>query len=120
MHVVRDEPLDRGTPDEIRRREGERLLAALDGWTAIAFDRGGRAIDSEALAELVGRLEEEPPQRTAFVIGGAEGIDGPVLARARERLSLGAITLPHQLARVVAAEQLYRALAIRAGLPYHR
>ncbi len=118
--MVKDEPLDRGTPDEIRRREGERLLAALGGWTVIALDRTGRAIDSEGLADLVGRLEEEPPQRTAFVIGGAEGLDGPVLERARERLSLGAITLPHQLARVVAAEQLYRALAIRAGLPYHR
>jgi len=54
------------------------------------------------------------------VIGGAEGLDPAVLERARERLALGAITLPHQLARVVAAEQLYRALAIRAGLPYHR
>ncbi len=84
------------------------------------MDRAGRAIDSAGLADLVGRLEEEPPQRTAFVIGGAEGLDRAVLAGARERLSLGAITLPHQLARVVAAEQLYRALAIRAGLPYHR
>jgi len=118
--VVKDEPLDRGTPAEIRRREGERLLGALDGWTVVALDRAGRAIDSEGLAALVGRLEEVPPQRTAFVIGGAEGLDAAVLERAAERLALGAITLPHQLARVVAAEQLYRALAIRAGLPYHR
>jgi 23S rRNA (pseudouridine1915-N3)-methyltransferase len=54
------------------------------------------------------------------VIGGAEGPGQGVLERACGRLSLGAITLPHQLARVVAAEQLYRALAICAGLPYHR
>jgi 23S rRNA pseudoU1915 N3-methylase RlmH len=62
VHVVKDEPLDRGTADEIRRREGERLLAALDGWTVVALDRTGRAIDSEGLAGLVGRLEEELPQ----------------------------------------------------------
>jgi 23S rRNA (pseudouridine1915-N3)-methyltransferase len=120
VHVVKDEPLDRGTPDEVRRREGARLTEALDGWTPIAFDRTGRAVSSEDLAELVGRCEETPPRRTAFVIGGAEGLDGAVLGACRERLSLGAVTLPHQLARVVAAEQLYRALAIRAGLPYHR
>lgn len=118
--VVKDEPLDRGTAAEVRRREGARLLDALDGWTGIALDRAGRAVSSEDLAALVVRYEETPPQRTAFVIGGAEGLDAPVLAACRERLSLGAVTLPHQLARVVAAEQLYRALAIRAGLPYHR
>ena len=120
MRVVKDEPLDRGTPAEVRRREGERLLAALDGWRGVALDREGRAVTSEELSVLVGRWEEEPPQRTALLVGGAEGLDGAVLAACRERVSLGAVTLPHQLARVVAAEQLYRALAIRAGLPYHR
>ena len=118
--MVRDEPLDRGTPTEVRRREGERLLTALDGWTPIVLDRTGRTLTSEQLADLVRRLEEEPPQRSAFVIGGAEGLDASVLEQAREIVSLGSITLPHQLARVVVAEQLYRALAILRGLPYHR
>lgn len=64
--------------------------------------------------------EEQAPQRTAFVVGGAEGLAPSVLARADTALSLGPFTLPHQLARVVAAEQLYRALTINRGLPYHR
>lgn len=117
---MRDEPLDRGTPDEVRRREGERILAAVDGHRVVAFDVAGDAVSSERLAELVGTWEEQPPQRTALVIGGAAGLAPDVLARAERRLSLGAVTLPHQLARVVVAEQLYRALTIARGHPYHR
>ncbi len=118
--VVKDEPLERGTAEEVRRREGERLLAATDGWTRVAFDRGGEDVSSEQLARLVEDLEERPPQRTAFLIGGAEGLGPAVLAACAHRLALGAATLPHQLARVVVAEQLYRALTINRGLPYHR
>ena len=120
MVEVRDEPLDRGTPTEIRQREGERILAAADGHRLIAFDLGGRDLTSVELAERVQQWEEQAPQRTAFVIGGAEGLAPAVRERAEQSLALGAMTLPHQLARVVVAEQLYRALTINRGLPYHR
>ncbi len=117
---MRDEPLDRGTAAEVRRREGERLLTATEGWTRVAFDRSGTPLASEELAARITALEEQPPQRTAFLIGGAEGLADDVLAACRLRIGFGPMTLPHQLARVVAAEQIYRALTIARGLPYHR
>ena len=120
MVVVKDEPLGRGTAAEIRQREGDRIAAATEGWTLVSFDRNGAQITSERLAELVGELEERAPQKTAFVVGGAEGIDPRILAASQHQLAFGRATLPHQLARVVAVEQLYRALTIRRGLPYHR
>jgi 23S rRNA (pseudouridine1915-N3)-methyltransferase len=112
---VRDEPLQRGTPDEVRAREGRRIVPHLEGCHAIALDRTGTARSSEELAELLRELEERPPQRTAFVIGGACGLDPAVLAASAGRLSLGPLTLPHQLARVVLGEQLYRATTILRG-----
>lgn len=118
--VVKDEPLDRGTAAEIRQREGDRIEATTAGWTVVSFDRKGEQVTSERLAELLGDLEQRPPQKTAFVVGGAEGIDPRILEGSVFQLALGRVTLPHQLARVVAVEQLYRALTIRRGLPYHR
>jgi 23S rRNA (pseudouridine1915-N3)-methyltransferase len=86
----------------------------------VCLDRGGRALDSEGLAAWLADREERPPQRTALLIGGPTGIAPPLLARAEQRLSLGPLTLPHQLARVLLAEQLYRATTILRGEPYHR
>lgn len=120
MVEVRDEPLQHGTPDEVRDREGKRILPHLEGWQAVVLDRTGRTHTSEELAALLQSLEERPPQRTAFVIGGACGVSPAVLSAAGARLSLGPLTLPHQLARVVLGEQLYRATTILRGEPYHR
>ena len=69
---------------------------------------------------MIGELEECPPQKTAFVVGGAEGLAAGILQRSAHQLAFGQVTLPHQLARVVLVEQVYRALTIRRGLPYHR
>lgn len=118
--VVKDEPLDHGTAKEVRQREGDRILAASGGWTTIAFDRCGELLSSEQLAARLQKFEEQPPQKTAFVIGGAEGLDQRVLDASSQQLAFGRITLPHQLARVVVVEQVYRALTIMRGLPYHR
>jgi 23S rRNA (pseudouridine1915-N3)-methyltransferase len=105
---------------EVRRREGEALLAALPpGALAVALDLGGEAPTSEALAARLARWEEAG-RVPCFLIGGAEGLDPAVLARAEHRLSLGPLTWPHFLVRGMLAEQLYRAQAIRAGHPYHR
>lgn len=118
--VVVEIPEARGSPAEVRRREGAALIAALPaGSTAVALDLGGRMPDSEAFAALLGRSEDAGRQVT-FLIGGAEGLDPAVLARADHRLSLGPMTWPHFLVRGMLAEQLYRAQAIRAGHPYHR
>jgi 23S rRNA (pseudouridine1915-N3)-methyltransferase len=83
------------------------------------MDLGGATPDSEELAALTAKWEESG-RVLAFVIGGAEGLDPSVLARAEHRLSLGRLTWPHFLVRGLLAEQLYRAQAIRAGHPYHR
>lgn len=110
----------RGSPAEIRRREGEAILAALpDGAFAVALDLGAAAPGSEALAALLARWEETG-RPLAFLVGGAEGLDPAVLARGDHRLSLGPLTWPHFLVRGMLAEQLYRAQCIRAGHPYHR
>jgi 23S rRNA (pseudouridine1915-N3)-methyltransferase len=110
----------RGAPAEVKRREGEALLAALaaDAF-AVALDRTGVAVDSAGLAVLVERwLGMGRP--VCFMIGGAEGLDAAVLRRADHVLSFGAMTWPHMLARVMLAEQLYRARSIVSGHPYHR
>ena len=110
----------RGSPAEIRRREGEAILAALPGDAAlVALDLGGVALTSEAFAALMTRIAEGA-RTPCFAIGGAEGLDPAVTQRALEKISLGAMTWPHFLVRGMLAEQLYRAQAIASGHPYHR
>ncbi len=109
-----------GAPAEAKRREGAALLAALprDGW-AVALDLGGAASGSDGLARLLERwLGLSRP--VCFLIGGAEGLDADVLSRADHLLSLGPMTWPHMLVRVMLAEQLFRAQSILSGHPYHR
>ena len=113
-------PEARGSASELRRREATALLVALpDNALLVALDLGGLAPSTEALAALVERWEATG-KPVAFAIGGAEGLDPAVLARAAQLLSLGPLTWPHFLVRGLLAEQLYRAQAIRAGHPYHR
>lgn len=110
----------RGAPAEVRRREGAAILAALPpGALLVALDLGGAAPSSEAFAALWTRWDEGG-RTPCFAVGGAEGLDPAVLAAADHRLSLGPLTWPHMLVRVLLAEQLFRAQAIRAGHPYHR
>ncbi|HEY2133635.1 MAG TPA: 23S rRNA (pseudouridine(1915)-N(3))-methyltransferase RlmH [Acetobacteraceae bacterium] len=110
----------RGSAAEIKRREAAALLAALpQGAFAVALDLGGAVPDSEGLATLLtGWLDRGKP--IAFIIGGAEGLDASVIARADHVLSLGKPTWPHMLVRVMLAEQLFRARAIATNHPYHR
>jgi 23S rRNA (pseudouridine1915-N3)-methyltransferase len=113
-------PDGRGAPAECRRREGEALLAALPEHAfVVALDLGGKVLDTETFAARLGQWLETG-RKLAFVIGGAEGFDRAVIDRADFVLSLGAMTWPHQLARAMLAEQIYRAQAIAAGHPYHR
>ncbi len=111
---------ERGPPAVIKRKESMALLAALprDAFV-VALDLGGYAIGTEA---FVGRLAEwgALSRPICFLIGGAEGLDAEVLAKANFTLSLGAMTWPHFLVRAMLVEQLYRAQAIALGHPYHR
>ena len=110
----------KGSAVEIKRREGEALLAALHAQAfVVALDWGGDMLDSMVFAaRLEGWLGLSRPVH--FVIGGAEGLDRSVLTRADFTLSLGRMTWPHLLARAMLAEQIYRARAIASGHPYHR
>ena len=104
-----------------RRKEGETLLRALpDGARVVALDERGRERTSEELAAWFEDLMVGGTSHVAFVIGGAAGLDAAVLGAAHERLALSRMTLPHQMARVVLLEQVYRAFRIMRGEPYHR
>lgn len=119
-HEVREESARGLAPDEVRRREGERLLARLTGRERlVACDERGDRLDSASFAAWLGE-QRDRAQDVAFVIGGAYGLDAPLPARAALRLSLAPWTLPHELARLVLAEQLYRAGTILRGEPYHK
>lgn len=83
----------------------------------VALTEEGQSYDSVAFAR---RLEGSGSDRLAFVIGGADGLDPGIKAEARWRLSLSPMTFPHELARLLLLEQLYRALSIQQGGPYHR
>ncbi len=110
----------RGAPAEAKRREAEALLAVVPAAAfAVALDLGSPAPDSATLAALLARWAGLG-KPLCFLVGGAEGLDGSVLARADHVLSLGPLTWPHMLVRVMLAEQLFRAQSIRAGHPYHR
>lgn len=110
-----------GEGAERKRAEGRALLAALpEKCWAVALDPGGEMLSSEALAARLARLRRDWPHAIAFLVGSDLGLDEAVLAAARQAISLGPLTLPHELARVVLYEQLYRALCIDAGINYHR
>ncbi len=101
--------------------EAQRLLKAASAATfKIALDVEGKAITSDAFAGLLGKQTNAGTKTCAFLIGGPDGHGLELLQAANLKLSLGAITLPHGLARVVLTEQLYRAATILSGHPYHR
>jgi len=85
----------------------------------ILLDSGGRQLSSEAFAAQIGRLRDSGVQTVVFAIGPADGWSAEARSRASLIVSFGAITLPHELARAVLAEQIYRGLTILAGHPYH-
>lgn len=109
-----------GSPARQRDEEGKRLLEALPpSADVVLLDVGGTEWSSEALAAQLDGWRQLARDR-AFLLGGAEGVSEAVRARAAVRWSLGPLTLPHELARVVVVEQLYRAGTILRGEPYHR
>jgi 23S rRNA (pseudouridine1915-N3)-methyltransferase len=103
-----------------REEEGESLLARIsDRERVVALDERGREHTSPELARRLAAWLEGG-RDVALVVGGSDGLSEPVLRRADERLSLSRLTLAHRLARLVLAEQLYRAFTILRGEPYHK
>ena len=107
--------------EQVKTREGEALLARIrPGDRVIALTIPGKQTDSPGLARRLQEMRTGGVQRTVFVIGGSLGLGSNVLARADEEMSMSPMTFPHQLARVMLLEQLYRAEKILAGERYHK
>ena len=100
--------------------EAEALRPHLAGAHVIACDEHGTARPSRAFAQEIETLRDRGVRRLAFLIGGADGLDAGLLAEADGRLAFGPQTWPHALARAMLTEQVYRAVSILAGSPYHR
>lgn len=107
-------------PDRRNALEGRRILEALTPQDVpLVLDERGLNLTSPRLATLLQQLDHEARGRTCFIVGGAWGLDEAVRDRAHRLISLSAMTLPHELARVVLLEQLYRAECILRKVPYH-
>ncbi len=106
---------------EVARKESEALLARVPaGLEVVAVDERGESWSSERLAEYLEQLGVEGREGAAFLIGGPAGLSDELRQRAQKVLALSGFTLPHELARLVLAEQVYRAGTIQRGEPYHR
>ena len=114
----------REVPDSTPEREEAAIIAALDklpdGAHVVLLDIRGKQTSSEQLADKLESLAVAGVSHVAFIIGGSDGVTDAVKARAAERMSFGPITLPHNLARVVLLEQIYRAHKIIRREPYHK
>jgi 23S rRNA (pseudouridine1915-N3)-methyltransferase len=119
VHEVKEERSASLTPRIVRQKEGDRLAERAGAARLVACDASGISYTSERFAEWL-RTERDRDRDLAFVIGGAFGLSEEVLAKSSVRLSLAPWTLAHELARLVLAEQLYRAGTIVRGEPYHK
>ena len=115
---VRAEPAKSRAPDEVRKLEGERLIERAAGFV-VALDERGKGMSSEAFARWVADRRESA-EDTTFVIGGAFGLVDAIRKRSKLLLSVSPWTVQHEMARLLLAEQLYRAGTIHRGEPYHK
>lgn len=105
----------------IMRAQSARLVAAIpDRGYTVVLDERGQTIDSLKFATWLERLTIDSPHGVNFVVGGDVGLDDTVRKRAGKLLSLSAMTLPHQIARVVLVEQIYRACTLMRNISYHK
>lgn len=128
--ALADEYLTRLAPYADAERRGFKTNSALFEWAErlkartspmlVLLDERGKQYSSETLAAWIGRQRDDGQQQIVFALGPADGWTDADRARAGLLLSLGPMTLPHELARVVICEQIYRAFTILAGHPYHR
>jgi 23S rRNA (pseudouridine1915-N3)-methyltransferase len=120
VHEVREERASGTTVERVKEREGARLAERVpEHAQTVACEHGGRAFDSSQFADFLRRAREDD-RDLAFLIGGAFGLNADVVGRATLKLSLAPWTLPHEIARLVLAEQIYRAGTIVRGEPYNK
>ncbi len=112
----------RASNAETRKREEAGMLdkALPEGSVLLLLDERGKALDSEAFAALIGQYRDQGKRDLMVAIGGADGLDPALYQKADAVICLGKMTWPHQLVRILIAEQLYRAVTILSGHPYHR
>ena len=112
----------RASNAETRKREEAAMLekALPEGAILVLLDERGKALDSENFATLIGQYRDNGKRDMLIAIGGADGLDPALHDRADVVICLGKMTWPHQLVRILIAEQLYRIVTILSGHPYHR
>lgn len=109
-----------GSSASRKTEEAKGLRAALPEGIVVALDERGKAITSDALAKQIGRWRDDGRPSASFVIGGADGLDPAFVQQADLVVSFSPMVWPHQLVRIMLAEQLYRTTTILSGHPYHR
>jgi 23S rRNA (pseudouridine1915-N3)-methyltransferase len=115
------EELSMAEMEQVKKKEGEKLLAKLSQETyVIALAIDGKMKSSEELADTLDKLATYGKSKIAFVIGGSLGLSNEVLKRADEKLSFSKMTFPHQLMRLILLEQVYRSFRINRNEPYHK
>ena len=120
VHEVREERSAGISVDKVREREGRRLADKIpERAQTVACSIGGRSLDSKEFAKFL-QTAREQDRDLAFLIGGAFGLPADLAKRSTVKLSLAPWTLPHEIARLVLAEQIYRAGTIVRGEPYHK
>jgi 23S rRNA (pseudouridine1915-N3)-methyltransferase len=108
-------------PDDRKIDEALRLAALLPEGSALwVLDEKGANLTSEDFARDLAKLRDDGAASLAFAVGGADGLDASLRQRANRTIAFGAMTLPHQIVRVLLLEQIYRAATIMSGHPYHR
>jgi 23S rRNA (pseudouridine1915-N3)-methyltransferase len=122
IHIIREEKILKGVSEKIiQERESNRILDLIrDRGYLLVWDRGGRQMDSPAFAGLLERLRGQGTAQVWMIIGGTLGVSPKLLERADQVAALSPMTFPHDLARLLVLEQLYRAFTIIRGEPYHK
>jgi 23S rRNA (pseudouridine1915-N3)-methyltransferase len=120
--VVREFAESRAATADLRKEQEAGLIlgAVPSGAALVALDEKGKSLDSRSFAALIENRRDGGTADLVFAIGGADGLGEAVLGKAAARIAFGALTWPHQLVRIMLAEQLYRAVTILSGHPYHR
>ncbi len=107
-------------PEERKREEAQAILAKVQPGLIIALDERGRQLGSDAFATRLATARDSGTGHASLIIGGADGLSEEIRDRADITLAFGALTIPHQIVRALVLEQLYRAMTIISGHPYHR
>ena len=122
IHLIREEKISKSLPERlVQERESDRILDVVrDGGVLMVWDRLGRELNSEDLAAILQGLQNQGVGHVWVIVGGALGVSERLLTRANQVLALSRLTFPHDIARLLVVEQLYRAFTITRGEPYHK